>query len=330
MVAPESSAGEISMLRCVALDDYQNVARKFGDWDKLAGQVELHSVTEYVADRETLVRTLADADIVIAMRERTPFDRSLFEQLPKLKLLITTGMKNASINLGAAAERGIPVCGTESSAGATAELTWGLIFSLMRHIPRENSNFQSGQWQATVGREVSGRRLGVIGLGKLGSRVARAGLAFGMKVSAWSQNLTAERCAEAGVDYAVTLDALLQSSDIVTIHLVLSDRTRGLLGARELGLMKRDALLINTSRGPIVDEAALVAALKDKRIGGAGLDVFDREPLPADHPLRGFGSVVATPHLGYVTEEAYRLFYGQAVEDIAAWLAGKPVRVLSA
>ena len=318
------------MLRCVALDDYQNVAARFGDWDRLAGQVELHAVTEYITDRETLVRMLADADIVVAMRERTPFDRSLFERIPKLKLLITTGMKNAAIDLKAAAERGIPVCGTESSAGATAELTWGLIFSLMRYIPREASNFQKGQWQSTVGREVSGRRLGVIGLGRLGSRVARAGLAFGMKVSAWSQNLTAERCAEIGVDYAGALDALLQSSDIVTIHLVLSDRTRGLLGARELGLMKRNALLINTSRGPIVDEAALLAMLKEKRIAGAGLDVFDKEPLPADHPLRSFGNVVATPHLGYVTEEAYRLFYGQSVDNIAAWLAGKPVRVISA
>jgi phosphoglycerate dehydrogenase-like enzyme len=184
------------MLRCVALDDYQNVAADFGDWAKLRGQVELHSLTEYIADRDALVARLADADIIIAMRERTPFDRSLFERLPKLKLLITTGMKNASIDLPAAAERGIPVCGTSSSAVATAELTWGLIFSLMRHLPRETGNFRGGQWQTTIGREVHGRRLGVIGLGKLGSQVARAGLAFGMKVSAWSQNLTAERCAE--------------------------------------------------------------------------------------------------------------------------------------
>jgi phosphoglycerate dehydrogenase-like enzyme len=318
------------MLRCVALDDYQNVAAKFGDWSKLKGQVELRSVTEFIADRDALVAALADADIVIAMRERTPFDRALLERLPRLKLLITTGMKNASIDLKAAADRGIPVCGTESSAGATAELTWGLIFALMRKILVEAGNFRNGGWQTTVGREVSGRHLGVIGLGKLGSRVARAGLAFGMKVSAWSQNLTAERCKEVGVEYAGSLDALLQTSDIATIHLVLSDRTRGLLKARELGLMKRDALLINTSRGPIVDEAALVAALKEKRIAGAGFDVFDREPLPADHSLRSLDNLVATPHIGYVTEEAYRLFYGQSVEDIAAWLAGKPVRVLSA
>jgi phosphoglycerate dehydrogenase-like enzyme len=318
------------MLRCVALDDYQNVAAKFGEWNRLKGQVELHSLTEFITDRDALVAALADADIIIAMRERTAFDRALFERLPKLKLLITTGMKNASIDLKAAAERGVPVCGTESSAGATAELTWGLIFALMRKIPVETGNFRNGKWQTTVGREVSGRHLGVIGLGKLGSRVARAGLAFGMKVSAWSQNLTVERCDEIGVERAESLDALLMTSDIATIHLVLSDRTRGLLKARELSLMKRDALLINTSRGPIVDEAALIAALKEKRIAGAGIDVFDREPLPANHPLRGLDNLVATPHIGYVTEEAYRLFYGQSVEDIAAWLAGKPVRVLSA
>lgn len=318
------------MLRCVALDDYQNVARQFGDWDRLRGRVELSSVTEYISGRDAVAARLKGADIVIAMRERTPFDRALLDRLPDLKLLITTGLKNAAIDVKAAAERGIPVCGTESSAVATAELTWGLIFGLLRHIPDEAQNFKSGGWQRTVGREVSGKRLGVIGLGRLGSRVAKAGLAFGMKVSAWSQNLTPERCAEAGVEHAGSLDALLQSADIVTIHLVLGDRTRGLLGGRELGLMKRDALLVNTSRGPIVDEAALIAALTERRIGGAGLDVFDREPLPADHVFRRLPNVLATPHLGYVTEEAYRLFYGQSVENIEAWLAGKPVRVLSA
>jgi len=318
------------MLRCVALDDYQNVARQFGDWDRLRGRVEFSSVTEYISGRDAVAAKLKDADIVIAMRERTPFDRALLDRLPDLKLLITTGLKNAAIDVKAAAERGIPVCGTESSAVATAELTWGLIFGLLRHIPDEAQNFKSGGWQRTVGREVSGKRLGVIGLGRLGTRDAEAGLAFGMKVSAWSQNLTPERCAEAGVEYAGTLDALLQSADIVTIHLVLSERTRGLLGARELSRMKRDALLVNTSRGPIVDEAALIAALTEKRIGGAGLDVFDREPLPVDHAFRRFPNVLATPHLGYVTEEAYRLFYGQSVENIEAWLAGKPVRVLPA
>ena len=320
------------MLRCAVLDDYQDVARKFGDWSKLKGRVEPLVLTEHIPDRDRLVKTIADAEIVIAMRERTPFDRAMIERLPKLKLLVTTGMRNAAIDLKVAAERGIVVCGTESSAGATAELTWGLVFALMRHIPAEAQNLRANrkQWQLTVGREVSGRRLGVIGLGKLGSRVARAGLAFGMKVSAWSQNLTVERCDEVGVERAESIDALLQSADIATIHLVLSDRTRGLLGAHELSLMKRDALLINTSRGPIVDETALIAALKEKRIAGAGIDVYDKEPLPADHPFRSLDNVVATPHLGYVTEEAYRLFYGQAVDDIAAWLDGKPERVLSA
>jgi phosphoglycerate dehydrogenase-like enzyme len=317
------------MLRCVALDDYQDVARKFGDWDRLKDRVTLRSVTEFIPHREGIAAALKGADIVIAMRERTPFDRALLEKLPDLKLLITTGLRNASIDVKAAAERNIPVCGTESSAVATAELTWGLIFALMRHLPDESQNFRRGGWQQTVGREVFGRRLGVIGLGKLGSRVAKAGLAFGMKVSAWSQNLTAERCAEAGVEFAGSLEALLQTSDIVTIHLVLSDRTRGLIGLRQLGLMKPDALLINTSRGPIVDEKALVAALTSRGIAGAGLDVFDREPLPSDHAFRNLPNVVATPHLGYVTEEAYRFFYGQSVENIEAWLAGKPVRVIA-
>jgi phosphoglycerate dehydrogenase-like enzyme len=316
------------MLRCVALDDYQDVARKFGDWERLKGRVVLRSITEYIRDPDEVAAALKGADIVIAMRERTPFDRALLEKLPDLKLLITTGLRNASIDVKAAAERNIPVCGTESSAVATAELTWGLIFALMRHIPDEAQNFRQGGWQQTVGREVFGKRLGVIGLGKLGSRVAKAGLAFGMKVSAWSQNLTPERCKEAGVEHADSLGALLQASDIVTIHLVLSDRTRSLIGMRELHLMKPDALLINTSRGPIVDEKALVATLTGGGIAGAGLDVFDREPLPSDHAFRRLPNVIATPHLGYVTEEAYRLFYGQSVENIEAWLAGKPVRVV--
>ncbi|MEX0591416.1 MAG: D-2-hydroxyacid dehydrogenase family protein, partial [Xanthobacteraceae bacterium] len=227
------------MLRCVALDDYQDVARKFGDWKKVADKVELKVHTDHIEDREAVAKALAAAEIVIAMRERTSFDRWLFDRLPKLKLLITTGMKNASIDMKAAAERGVLVCGTEGSQVATAELTWGLIFALMRHIQHEMQNFRrGGKWQVSVGREVSGRRLGVIGLGRLGSRVARAGLAFGMKVSAWSQNLTPERCVEIGVEHAGSLDELLRASDIVTIHTVLSDRTRGLIGARELSLMK--------------------------------------------------------------------------------------------
>ncbi|MCC6949412.1 MAG: D-2-hydroxyacid dehydrogenase family protein [Bradyrhizobiaceae bacterium] len=319
------------MLHCAVLDDYQDVARRFGDWGKLAGQVEPQVFTDHIDDRAALAAALADAGIVIAMRERTPFDRALFERLPKLRLLVTTGMKNASIDLKAAADRGVTVCGTGASPGPTAELTWGLIHALMRQIPREFANFQhAGKWQLTVGRELAGRRLGVIGLGRLGSRVARVGLAFDMQVSAWSKNLTPERCAEIGVAHAGSLDELLRTSDIASIHLVLSDRTRGLIGARELGLMQPHALLINTSRGPIVDEAALIAALKEKRIAGAGIDVFDREPLPRDHPFRSLDNIVATPHLGYVTEETYRIYFQEAVEDIAAWLAGKPVRVIGA
>jgi phosphoglycerate dehydrogenase-like enzyme len=314
----------------VALDDYQDAARRFGDWSKVAGMVELEVLTEHIEDRDLLVKKLADAEIVIAMRERTPFDRPLLERLPKLKLLVTTGMKNASIDVKAAAERGITVCGTGLSPGPTAELTWGLIQALLRHIPTEYENLRrDGKWQLTLGRELAGRRLGLLGLGRLGSRVARVGLAFDMKVSAWSRNLTSQRCAEVGVEHASSLDELLRTSDIVTIHLVLSDRTRGLLGARELGLMQPTAILINTSRGPIVDESALVGILSEKRIAGAGLDVFDREPLPAGHPFRKLDNVIATPHLGYVTEETYRICYGEAVDDIAAWLAGKPLRVIA-
>jgi phosphoglycerate dehydrogenase-like enzyme len=318
------------MLRCAVLDDYQNVARNFGDWNSLAGKIELQFFNDYIADREALASALADFEIVVAMRERTRFDRALIERLPKLKLLVTTGMANAAIDLKAAAERGVTVCGTSGSAGSTAELAWGLILALLRHIPAEHALFQrGGRWQTTVGREVRGSQLGVIGLGRLGSRVARVGLAFEMKVMAWSQNLTAERCAQIGVQQAGSLDELLRASDIVSLHLVLSERTRGMIGARELALMKPGAILINTSRGPLVDEAALIAALREKRIA-AGLDVFDREPLPSDHPLRGLDNVVATPHLGYVTEETYRIFYGGVIEDIAAWLAGNPVRILKA
>lgn len=318
------------MLRCVILDDYQNAAMTSADWSRLNSQVAFTVSSEFIADREALVYKLADAEVIVAMRERTPFDRSLFERLPKLKLLVTTGMRNAAIDLKAAADHDVLVCGTEGSVGATAELAFGLILALMRNIPLESKNFSSGKWQTTVGRELAGRRLGIIGLGKLGARLAKFGLAFGMKVSAWSQNLTAEKCAEAGVEFAGSLENLLKISDVVSIHLVLSDRTRGLIGAKQFALMKPDALLVNTSRGPIIDEAALIDALKTKKIAGAGVDVFDQEPLPASHPLRRLDNVIGLPHLGYVTEETYRIFYGQAVEDIAAWLDGKPVRVLKA
>lgn len=319
------------MLRCVILDDYQDAALKSADWHQLNNNVKCRVVNQPILDREALLYTLADVEIIVAMRERTPFDRALFERLPKLKLLVTTGMRNAAIDLKAAADHDVLVCGTDGSVGATAELAWGLILSLMRHIPAEAALFRSGgRWQTSLGRELNGRRLGVIGLGKLGAKLAQFGLAFGMKVSAWSQNLTAERCAEQGVEFAGSLDNLLKNSDVISIHLVLSDRTRHLIGARQFALMKSDAIIVNTSRAQIVEEASLFDALKNKKIGGAGLDVFDMEPLPPAHPLRGLDNVVGTPHLGYVTEETYRIFYGQAVEDIAAWLDKKPVRVLKA
>jgi phosphoglycerate dehydrogenase-like enzyme len=319
------------MHSCAILDDYQNVALSVADWRPLESKVKVQVFNEHVADREALAKALAGFDVIVAMRERTPFDAWLFDRLPQLKLLVTTGMRNASIDLAAAAKRGVTVCGTSGSVGTTTELAWGLILALARRIPEENALFHAGgKWQTTLGVGMNGKTLGVIGLGNLGARTAKVGLALEMKVLAWSPRLTPERCAEIGVTHAGSLDDLLRESDVVSIHVTLNEKSRGLLGARELALMKREAFLVNTSRGPIVDEPALIAALKEKRIAGAGLDVFDREPLPNDHPLRRLDNVVATPHLGYVTREGYRVFYTHAVEDIAAWLAGKPVRVLQA
>ena len=310
------------------LDDYQGAALNYADWS--AAKTKVQAFNEHIADRGKLAKTLADFEIVVAMRERTPFDRELFAKLPKLKLLVTTGMRNAAIDLEAASAHGVMVCGTEGAAHPTAELAWGLIISCLRKIPFENAGLRrGGRWQNSVGGNLNGKRLGVIGLGRLGSRVARVGKAFEMNVLAWSKHLTRERCIAAGAELAPSLDDVLRTSDIVTIHLVLSERTRGLIGARELGLMKPTAYLINTSRGPIVDERALIAALQQGKIAGAGLDVFDEEPLPAAHPFRSLENVVATPHLGYVSDDTYRIFYGQALEDVIAWMSGKPMRVLN-
>lgn len=319
------------MLPCVVLDDYQNVARSFADWNSLEGKIALRILTEHISDREALIAALADAVVVVAMRERTPFDAALLARLPNLKLLITTGMVNASIDMQAARTQGITICGAPgSTGGSTGDLTFGIMLSLMRHIPREADNFRrGGPWQLTVGRELHGKRLSLLGLGNLGRRVARIAKAFGMQVSAWSQNLTRERCEQEGVAFAGSLDALLAEADIFSVHLLLSERSRGLIGARELGLLKPHAILINTSRGPIVDEAALIDALRHRRIAAAGLDVYDLEPLPADHPFRTLENVLATPHLGYVTQEAYRGYFGHAVEDISAYLEGAPIRVLN-
>ena len=317
------------MLSCAVLDDYQDVARTVADWRPLSGKIDVHMYTDHFSDREALADALAGFDIAVVMRERTPFDRWLFERLPRLKLLVTTGHRNASIDLEAAADRGVTVCGTEGSSGSTAELAWGLILAHMRNIPQEVGRFRDGgKWQTSVGRTMHGKKLGVIGIGTLGTKVARVGIAFGMDVSGWSRSLTAERCAELGIRHAGSLDDLLRASDVVTLHVTLNAQSRGLIGGRELGLMRPTALLINTSRGPVVDERALIDTLRKRRIAGAGIDVFDQEPLPLDHPYRRLDNLIATPHLGYVTEETYSVFYGQAVEDIAAWLAGNPVRIL--
>ena len=315
------------MARVAILDDYQNVARRMADWASLLAGTEVVVFSDHLSDPGAVAARLADFDAVIAMRERTPFHRTLLERLPKLKLLVTTGMRNASIDVAAAVERKIVVCGTAGLPYPTAELTWGLILALFRHIPAEDHATREGRWQISCGLGLNGKTLGVVGLGGLGSRVAKIGRAFEMNVIAWSQNLTAARAAEIGATL-VTKDDLLARSDVVSIHLVLSERTRKLFGAHELAQMKRTAFLINTSRGPIVNEAALVAALRQGKLAGAGLDVYNEEPLPLDHPLRNLPNTVITPHLGYVTEEGYRIFYGQALEDVKAWLAGEPVRVL--
>jgi len=309
------------------LDDYQGVALGMADWKNLPAGTEVTVFKDHLSDESAVAKRLADFDIVMALRERTPFPRSLLERLPKLKLLITAGMRNASIDMKAAADRGVVICGTAGLPYPTAELAWGLILSLMRHIPAEDRATREGKWQTSLGLGLNGKTFGALGLGTLGSRAARVGKAFEMEVLAWSQNLTAERAKEVGATL-VTRDELLARSDIVSIHLVLGDRTRGLIGARELGLMKRSAYLINTSRGPIVDEAALIRALGDGTIAGAGLDVFDEEPLPLDHPFRRLPNIAITPHLGYVTAETYRIFYGHALEDIKAYLDGSPVRVI--
>ena len=316
------------MVRVAILDDYQHIALQMADLSALPADVEVRVFSDHLTDHDALVERLKDFEIIMAMRERTPFQRSLLERLPQLRLLTTTGMRNAAIDLQAAADHHVVVCGTGGVLSPTAELTWGLILALLRHIPGEDQATRSGQWQVSMGLGLQGKVLGVIGLGNLGSQVARVGKAFQMSVLAWSQNLTKERTDQVGATL-ISKDELLSQSDIVTIHLVLSARTRGLLGARELGLMKPSAYLVNTSRGPIVDEPALVTALQGKTIAGAALDVFDEEPLPLDHPLRRLENTVITPHLGYVTTETYRIFFEQTVENIRAFLNGAPVRVIN-
>lgn len=315
--------------RVAVLDDYQNVALTLANWSALK-DVEVKVFNKPLGGMDAVAQALAGYSIVCAMRERTAFPRALIEKLPELKLLVTTGMRNASIDVEAAKACGVTVCGTELAGHPTAELAVGLMIDLARKISLENARMKAGEaWQQTIGGDLYGKTLGILGLGKLGTRVAKVGLAFGMKVIAWSQNLTEDKCKEAGVGFAGSKESLLKQSDFISIHLVLSQRSRGLIGSAELAQMKPSAYLINTSRGPIVDETALIAALQSRAIAGAALDVYDTEPLPRDHPLRKLSNAITTPHLGYVTQDNYRMFYTHTVEAIRGFLDGKPVRVIS-
>lgn len=317
----------MSELRIAVIDDWQDVAQDIVDWSPLQrlGQVEfLH---DYPADTATLAQRLAPYTVICVMRERTRFDAELLKALPNLKLLMTGGMRNAALDMTTAKALGITVCGTDSYRHAAPELTWTLLMALNRRLLAEVLSLQGGGWQIGIGGDLHGRTLGLLGLGQIGGRVAGYAKAFGMRVIAWSQNLTPARAAELGVE-RVEKQALFEQADILSVHLVLSDRTRHLVDAQALASMKRGALLLNTSRGPIVDEQALIEALVEGRLGGAGLDVFDQEPLPADHPFRTLPNVLATPHIGYVSENNYRMFYSQMIEGILGWSQNAPVRVL--
>ncbi|MEU1531196.1 D-2-hydroxyacid dehydrogenase family protein [Streptomyces fagopyri] len=316
-------------LRCAVLDDYQGVATEVVDWSPVADDVEVVGFGEHLAGEDALAVALADFDIVVTLRERVPFPASLLARLPRLKLLIASGMRNTVIDYAAAEAHGVTVCGTPSSSTPPVELTWALLLGLARGLVEENGALRAGgPWQSTVGADLHGRRLGLLGLGKIGGSVARVGLAFGMRVGAWSRNLTEERAAEVGVERVGSKEELLAGSDFVSVHLALGESTRGLVGSAELALLRPTAYLVNTSRAAIVDQDALLAALREGRIAGAGVDVFDVEPLPADHPMRTAPRLLATPHLGYVSRANYEAYYGGAVEDIRAFLAGRPVRLL--
>ena len=315
-------------MRVAILDDYLNVALELGDWSSLHGKAELFVFDKPFASQDEAAERLAKFEIIVGMRERTAFSSNLLKRLPNLKLLITTGMRNRSFDMEAATEQGITICGTDSAGQPTAELTWAILLGLACQIPAHDRGMKSGQWQTKLNGNVGGKTLGVVGLGKLGSAVARVGLAFGMKVIAWSQNLTDERAAEVGA-IRVEKKTLLSQSDYISIHLILSDRSRGLIGAKELKQMKPSAYLINTSRGPIVDEDALLEALQNHKIAGAGIDVYSEEPLPVGSPFRTLDNVLLTPHMGYVATNNISRMYSDAAEDIAAFLDGNPVRVLN-
>jgi phosphoglycerate dehydrogenase-like enzyme len=314
-------------IKVAVLDDYQGAALQMADWSALKGRADVTVFRDHLSDPAAVVERLRPFDVVCVMRERTPLPGSILEQLPNLKLIASTSVRNASIDLAAAKERGITVCGTRYSAHGATEMTWALILAMIRNVPAESASMRSGGWQVSVGGDLQGRTLGVLGLGRIGSRVGEIGRAFGMEVIAWSQNLTRERAEERGAR-RVSKEDLFRGADILTIHLILSGRTRGIVGATELGLMKPAAYLVNTSRGPLVDEGSLIEALERRRIAGAALDVYDIEPLPDPHPFRSMDNVLATPHAGFVTRGTYELFYGDTVENITAWLEGSPVRVM--
>jgi phosphoglycerate dehydrogenase-like enzyme len=316
------------MYKAAILDDYQNVGLQYADWQSLAGEVEVTVFTDHLFDEDAIAERLAEFHILVLNRERTPFPRSLLERLPNLKLMTTSGMYNRATDMDGARELGIDMCGTEMRSAATPELTWGLILSLARQIPKEDLNVREGRWQESVGVGLAGKVLGIIGLGKLGTPVARIGQAFEMDVAAWSPNLTQERADAAGVR-CVDKETLMAGSDFITLHMPLSERSRGILQADDLAKMKKTAFLINTSRGPLIDETALINALQANAFAGAGLDVYDVEPLPASHPFRSLKNTVVTPHLGYVSRGTYEVSFAQGVENIAAWLKGAPVRLIN-
>jgi phosphoglycerate dehydrogenase-like enzyme len=307
------------MIQIAILDDYQNVALEMADWSPLAGRAAITVFNDDLADAEAIVERLLPFDVVCVMRERTPLPRSVIQRLPQLKLIASTGPRNASIDVEAAAERGIVVTHTGYSAQSTIELTWALILASARHVATENARLRARGWQLTIGDSLHGKTLGILGLGKIGSEVAKIGVTFGMEVIAWSQNLTPDRAQACGARL-VSKEELFRCADILTIHLVLSPRTKGLVAAAELQAMKPSARLINTSRGPIIDEPALIEVLRQRRIAGAALDVFDIEPLPADHAFRSLDNVLATPHIGYVARELYKVFYCDSVKNITRWL----------
>ena len=314
-------------VQIAVIDDWQDVASGVVDWSVLESVGQVHFLHDYPADTATMIERLKGFEVICVMRERSPFDKALLQGLPKLKLLVTGGMRNAAIDIAAAKAQGIQVCGTDSYKHAAPELTWALIMASTRNLVAEANSLRAGNWQVGLGGDLYGKTLGILGLGSIGQKVAQFAQAFGMRVIAWSENLTPERAAQSGVTW-VSKQALFEQADILTVHLVLSDRSRGLVDAQALGWMKPGARLVNTARGPIVDEQALVQALQSGRLAGAALDVYSEEPLPADHPFRHLPNVLATPHVGYVSEQNYRQFYVQMIEDIQAWANGASIRAL--